>query len=240
MIEIKNYTKKYSNEVIAVDNISLTIKDGDICAFVGHNGAGKTTTLKSVVGILDFSQGEILINGVSIKENPIKCKEMLAYIPDNPDLYEHLKGIEFINFIADIYKVDKEKRLALIKKYADLFEMTDSLGNEISSYSHGMKQKVAIIAALIHEPSVLVLDEPFVGLDPTSTHNLKLIMNQMSSEGITIFFSTHILEVAEKLCNTIAIIKKGKIIYNGTMKELTKNKGLEEMYVEMDDANESL
>ncbi|MEG1149892.1 MAG: ABC transporter ATP-binding protein, partial [Bacilli bacterium] len=237
---IKNYTKKYSNEVIAVDNISLTIKDGDICAFVGHNGAGKTTTLKSVVGILDFSQGEILINGVSIKENPIKCKEMLAYIPDNPDLYEHLKGIEFINFIADIYKVDKEKRLTLIKKYADLFEMTDSLGNEISSYSHGMKQKVAIIAALIHEPSVLVLDEPFVGLDPTSTHNLKLIMNQMSSEGITIFFSTHILEVAEKLCNTIAIIKKGKIIYNGTMKELTKNKGLEEMYVEMDDANESL
>lgn len=239
MIEIRNYTKKYGN-FVAVNNLNLVVNNGDICAFVGHNGAGKTTTIKSIVGILEFGFGDILINGKSIKNDAIACKKEMAYIPDNPDLYEHLKGIEYINFVADIYEVSNEKRNELIPKYADMFSIKDKLNNEISSYSHGMKQKIAIISALIHEPKVLVLDEPFVGLDPTSSHLLKNEMRRLASEGATIFFSTHILEVAEKLCNTVAIIKNGTLLYYGNMQDVTMNKSLEEMYVEMDAHHETV
>lgn len=234
MIEIKNFTKKYNKTFTAVDNLSLTIEDGDIYAFIGHNGAGKTTTIKCMMDILDFSEGDILINGLSIKKEPLLCKEQMAYIPDNPDLYEHLKGIDYIHFIADMYKVPMEKRIENIEKYALMFEIKDALGDEISSYSHGMKQKVAIISALVHEPKVLILDEPFVGLDPISTHHLKEEMKRLATIGITIFFSTHVLDVAEKLCNKIAIIKKGKKLFEGNMQDITKDKSLEEIFVELD------
>lgn len=234
MLEIKNYTKEYVVGKKAVDNLSLKIEDGDIYAFVGHNGAGKTTTIKSVVGILEFEDGEILIDGISIKDKPLECKMKMAYIPDNPDLYEHLKGIDYLNFIADVYQVTTEKRNELIKKYADIFEITKNLGDPISSYSHGMKQKVAIISALIHEPKLLVLDEPFVGLDPISSHSLKEIMKEMTKNGASIFFSTHVLEVAEKLCNKIAIIKGGKLIIQGEMKKIVKDKSLEEIFMELE------
>ncbi len=234
MIEIKNFTKKYNKTFTAVDDLSLTIEDGDIYAFIGHNGAGKTTTIKCMMGILDFSEGDILINGLSIKKEPLLCKEQMAYIPDNPDLYEHLKGIDYIHFIADMYKVPMEKRIENIEKYALMFEIKDALGDEISSYSHGMKQKVAIISALVHEPKVLILDEPFVGLDPISTHHLKEEMKRLATMGITIFFSTHVLDVAEKLCNKIAIIKKGKKLFEGNMQDITKDKSLEEIFVELD------
>lgn len=235
MLELKNYTKSYVKGKTIVDNLSLKVEKGDIYAFVGHNGAGKTTTIKSIVGILEFEKGDILIDNKSIKKNEIECKMKMAYIPDNPDLYEHLKGISYLNFIADIYKVSKEKREELIKKYAEKFELTKNLGDPISSYSHGMKQKLAIISALIHEPKLLILDEPFVGLDPKASHTLKEIMKEMVKEGTAIFFSTHVLEVAEKLCNKIAIIKEGKIIVEGKMKDIIKDKSLEDIFMELVD-----
>ena len=234
MISINNFSKAYNKKEYVVKNINLIINDGDICAFVGHNGAGKTTTLKCMAGILDFSLGDILINGKSIKKDAILCKSEIAYIPDNPEIYDHLRGIEYINFIASVFKVDKEKKEALIKKYSDLFEMTKYLNQEIGGYSHGMKQKLSLIAALVHEPKVLILDEPFVGLDPISTHYLKEEMKAMASNGATIIFSTHILDVAEKLCNKIAILKSGSLVYNGNMHDLVKNKSLEEIYMEID------
>lgn len=235
MLEIKNYTKSYVKGSNVVEDLSLKVEKGDIYAFVGHNGAGKTTTIKSIVGILDFEKRDILIDNKSIKKHEIECKMKMAYIPDNPDLYEHLKGISYLNFIADIYRVSKEKREELIKKYADAFEITKNLGDPISSYSHGMKQKLAIISALIHEPKLLILDEPFVGLDPKASHTLKEIMKEMVKKDCSIFFSTHVLEVAEKLCNKIAIIKEGKIVVEGNMKEVIKNKSLEDTFMQLVD-----
>ena len=212
MIEIKNVSKTYNGEKKAIKNISFDIKDGEIFAFIGHNGAGKTTMIKSLVGILDFEEGDILINNKSIKKDPINCKLEMAYVPDNPDLYENMTAIDFINFICDMYKIDIEVRKENIKKYASMFEIEDKLNNDISSFSHGMKQKVALIAALAHNPNVLIMDEPFVGLDPKAVFDIKNIMKQMTKEGKTIFFSTHILDVAEKLCDRVAIIKNGEIV----------------------------
>ena len=234
MISINNFSKAYNKKEYVVKNLNLTVNDGDICAFVGHNGAGKTTTLKCMVGILDFSDGDILINGKSIKKEAIFCKKEIAYIPDNPEVYDHLRGIEYLNFIASVFKVPKDKKEALIKKYGDLFEMTEFLNQEIGGYSHGMKQKISLIAALIHDPKVLILDEPFVGLDPISTHYLKEEMKSMVKSGATIIFSTHILDVAEKLCNKIAILKNGSLVYSGNMDDLVRNKSLEEIYMEID------
>jgi ABC-2 type transport system ATP-binding protein len=233
MLEIINYSKSYAKGQKAVDNISLEVKKGDIFGFVGHNGAGKTTTIKSVVGILDFDEGDIRVDGKSIKSNPLECKKIIAYIPDNPDLYEHLTGIEYLNFISDVYDVSRDKKEELIKKYSDIFEIANNLGDLISSYSHGMKQKLAIISALIHEPKLYVLDEPFVGLDPKASHTLKEIMKEKCNEGCSFFFSTHVLEVVEKLCNKIAIIKNGKIVVNGNMKDVTKNEDLEDIFMEL-------
>lgn len=231
MLEIRNFSKAYKQGKKAVDNISLNINSGDIFGFIGHNGAGKTTTIKSVVGILDFNEGEIIINGLSIKDNPIECKKMMAYIPDNPDLYEALTGIQYLSFIADIYGVSKSQREELIKKYSDKLELTRYLGDLIGSYSHGMKQKLAVISALIHKPKLLVLDEPFVGLDPKAAHTLKEIMKEICSEGSAIFFSTHVLEVAEKLCNRVAIIKDGKIVAAGNTDEVRGNSSLEDIFM---------
>ncbi len=230
MLEFKNFSKNYGNKK-AVDNLNLSIEEGDIYAFVGHNGAGKTTTLKSAAGILPFEGGDILIDGVSILANPILCKKKIAYLPDNPDLYDFLKGIDYLNFICDIYEVD-DNREELIKKYSDLFGLTGFLGNTINTYSHGMKQKLAIISSLIHKPKLLLLDEPFVGLDPESTHNLKEIMKEMTKDGCSIFFSTHILDVAEKLCNKVAVIKNGKLVIAGEMKKVLKDKTLEDVFME--------
>ena len=234
MLEIKNYSKTYGEGKKAVDDVSLTVESGDIYGFIGHNGAGKSTTIRAVVGVLDFTEGEILIDGHSVKDEEMECKRITAYIPDNPDLYENLTGIQYLNFIADVFDIDAAEREASIKKYADLFEITDSLGDMISSYSHGMKQKVAIISALIHKPRLLVLDEPFVGLDPKATFTLKEIMHEMCAQGTAIFFSTHVLDVAEKLCNKVAIIKHGRIIASGTMEELTEGHSLEETFMEAD------
>ena len=232
MLEFKNFSKSYTKDgKKAVDDLNLIINDGDICAFVGHNGAGKTTTLKAAAGILDFSDGDILVDGVSIKTNPIACKKKMSYLPDNPDIYEFLTGIDYLNFICDIYDV-KESREELIKKYSDLFLLTGFLGNTISTYSHGMKQKLAIISALIHSPKILLLDEPFVGLDPESALNLKNTMKELTKEGCSIFFSTHVLEVAEKLCNKVAVIKEGKLIVYDDMKKVLKNKSLEDLFME--------
>lgn len=235
MLNIINYSKAYKNGKKAVDNVSLEVNPGEIFAFIGHNGAGKTTTIKSIVGILDFTEGDILIDGISIKENPMACKEKIAYIPDNPDIYESLKGIQYLNFIADIYKVSKEDREIEIKKYAEIFEITSALGDLISSYSHGMKQKLAIISALLHKPKLLILDEPFVGLDPKASHLLKQEMKKLCNEGVAIFFSTHVLEVAEKLCDKVAIIKDGKIVSKGTMEEVKGNSSLEDIFMELID-----
>ncbi len=234
MLEIKNYSKSYSEGKKAADDVSLEVMSGDIYGFIGHNGAGKSTTIRAVVGVLDFTEGEIFIDGHSVKTEPIECKKVTAYIPDNPDLYENLTGIQYLNFIADIFGISAAEREERIKKYADAFEITDSLGDAISSYSHGMKQKVAIISALIHQPKLLVLDEPFVGLDPKATFTLKEIMHEMCGKGTAIFFSTHVLDVAEKLCNKVAIIKKGKIIDKGTMEELTEGQSLETAFLEAD------
>lgn len=235
MLEIKNFSKEYSKGNKVVDNISLTINSGEIFGFIGHNGAGKTTTIKSIVGILEFNEGDILIDGRSIKKDAIYCKKLIAYIPDNPDLYEALTGIQYLGFIADVYKVNKEQREKLIEYYGNKFELTKYLGDLISSYSHGMKQKLAIISALIHKPKVLVLDEPFVGLDPKAAHILKQIMRELCDEGSSIFFSTHVLEVAEKLCDKIAIIKAGKIVAEGTTEEVKGNSSLEDVFMELVD-----
>lgn len=232
MIEIKNLTKSY-NGVKVVDNISLKVNDGEIFAFIGHNGAGKTTTIKSIVGINNFDSGEIFINGKSIVKDAVNAKKEIAYVPDNPDLYENMKAIDFINFICDMYETPSDVRMNDIIKYAKMFEIEDKLNNEISTYSHGMKQKIALIAALSHDPKVLIMDEPFVGLDPKAVFDMKNIMKGMCKEGKCIFFSTHILDVAEKLCDRVAIIKKGKIVKVGKMKEIMGDESLEEVFLEL-------
>ena len=231
MIEIKNVSKTYNGKKKALDKVSFTVNDGEIFAFIGHNGAGKTTLIKSIVGILEFNEGDILINGKSIKKDPIACKKEIAYIPDNPDLYENMKAIDFINFICDMYEVNKEDRNKNIKKYADILELSDNLGDEISSFSHGMKQKVALIAALAHNPKVLIMDEPFVGLDPKAVYDMKELMKEMTKEGKTVFFSTHILDVAEKLCDEVAIIKAGEIVKYGKMKDVMGDESLEQVFL---------
>ncbi len=233
MLEIKNLSKTYSGGKLAVDDISLSIGSGEIFGFIGPNGAGKTTTIKCVVGILDFEKGEILVDGKSIKKQPIECKQVVAYIPDNPDLYEQLTGIQYLNFICDIYRISAKDRNEDITKYADLFEIKKNLGDLISSYSHGMKQKLALISALIRKPKLLILDEPFVGLDPKASFSVKGIMKEMCSHGTSVFFSTHVLEVAEKLCDHVAIIQKGKIIAYGTMEEVRGDQSLEEIFLEL-------
>ena len=234
MLEIKHYSKTYGEGRKAADDVSLSVESGDIYGFIGHNGAGKSTTIRAVVGVLDFTEGEIFIDGHSVKDEPMECKKVTAYIPDNPDIYENLTGIQYLNFVADVFGIDAAEREERIKKYADMFEITDDLGDLISSYSHGMKQKVAIISALIHEPKLMVLDEPFVGLDPKASFTLKNIMHEMCERGSAIFFSTHVLDVAEKLCNKVAIIRKGKIIATGTMDEITSGHSLEETFLEAD------
>lgn len=235
ILEIKGYTKSYGEGKKAADNVTLTVESGDIYGFIGHNGAGKSTTIRAVVGVLDFSEGDIYIDGHSVKDEPIECKKITAYIPDNPDLYENLTAIQYLDFIADVFEIDEEKRKDVIKKYADMFEITDSLGDLISSYSHGMKQKLAIISALIHEPKLIVMDEPFVGLDPKASYTLKQIMHDLCDQGIAIFFSTHVLDVAQKLCNKVAIIKRGKIIDSGNMEDMIGNQSLEEVFLEVAD-----
>ena len=232
MLEIKNYSKSYSGDKKAADDVSLTVESGDIYGFIGHNGAGKSTTIRAVVGVLDFTEGEIYIDGHSVKKEPMECKRITAYIPDNPDLYENLTGIQYLNFVADVFGISASEREERIKKYADMFEITEALGDLIGSYSHGMKQKVAIISALIHDPKLMVLDEPFVGLDPKASFTLKEIMHEMCRNGAAIFFSTHVLDVAEKLCNKVAIIRQGKIIATGTMEEITEGHSLEETFLE--------
>ena len=234
MLKIENLTKKYG-DVKAVDDLTLHIAPGEIYGFIGHNGAGKTTTLKSVVGILNFDEGEIYIDGISIKEKPLECKKMLAYIPDNPDLYDFMTGIQYLNFVADIFGVGAEERAERIRKYADVFEITDDLAQPLSAYSHGMKQKLAVISALIHEPKLIIMDEPFVGLDPKAAHLLKNIMREMCDKGSAIFFSTHVLEVAEKLCDKVAIIKGGKLIKSGTMEEVKGDESLEAVFLELEE-----
>ena len=233
MLNIEHLTKAYG-EKKAVDNLSLHIAPGEIYGFIGHNGAGKTTTLKSVVGILQFDAGEITIDGISIKENPLECKRRFAYIPDNPDLYDYMTGIKYLNFIADIFSVGANERQARIRKYADAFELTADLAQPIAAYSHGMKQKLAIIAAWLHEPKLILMDEPFVGLDPKASHLLKKMMRQVCNEGGAIFFSTHVLEVAEKLCDKVAIIKGGRLIRSGTMEEVKGDESLEDVFLELE------
>ena len=233
MLEIKDLTKTYHGGKIAVSNLSLDVQSGDIYGFIGHNGAGKTTTIKCVVGIQEFDAGDILIDGISIKEDPIRCKSMMAYIPDNPDVYEYLTGIQYLNFMADIFGLSAAEREERIRKEAEDFEITEALGDLISSYSHGMKQKLVIIGALIHRPKLLILDEPFVGLAPKATLMLKNKMHQMCDAGAAIFFSTHVLDVAEKLCNKVAIIKKGQLIVSGHIDELTKGESLESVFMEV-------
>ena len=229
MLELINFSKSYGNK-LAVDKLSFKVDKGDICAFVGPNGSGKTTTLKSICGVLEFDSGEILIDKLSIKTNPLDCKKIMAYLPDNPDLYEFLKGIDYLNFISDIYEIENRKEL--IKKYSDMFELTGFLGNTINTYSHGMKQKLAIISALIRKPKLLLLDEPFVGLDPVSSHQLKEVMKDLVKDGTAILFSTHVLEVAEKLCNKVVVIKKGKLVVFDSMQKVLKNKSLEDLFME--------
>ncbi len=233
MIEIKNVTKKYGNKV-ALKDASFTVNDGEIFAFIGHNGAGKTTLIKAIVGVHEFDEGDILINGKSIKEKPIDFKKEMAFVPDNPELYEQMRAIDFINFICDMYEVPQDVREEKISKYAKLFEIEENLGDTIDSFSHGMKQKIALIAALAHDPKVLVMDEPFVGLDPKAVFDVKKIMNEMVKEGKTIFFSTHILDVAEKLCSRVAIIKNGKILKVGSMKEVKGDKSLESVFLDLE------
>lgn len=235
MLTIEHLTKCYSGDVKAVDDLSLTVMPGDIYGFIGHNGAGKTTTLRTVAGILSFDSGTIRVEGKSIAEEPIACKKEMAYIPDNPDLYEHLTGIQYLNFVADIYGVSAVDRDERIKKYADAFEMTPRLNDLIGSCSHGMKQKIALISALIHDPKLLLLDEPFVGLDPKAAHTLKTFMAELCANGSAIFFSTHVLEVAEKLCNKIAIIKNGRLIAAGEMDKVKGDESLETLFLELTD-----
>jgi ABC-2 type transport system ATP-binding protein len=236
MLKIINFSKTYGNgKKKAVDNLNLKVKAGEIFGFIGHNGAGKTTTIKSIVGINEIDEGDILIDGISIKCNDIECKKKIAYIPDNPDIYLSLTGIEYLNFIADIYGIEVKEREELIKKYATLFELLPNLGDLISTYSHGMKQKLVIISALIHKPRLLVMDEPFVGLDPTSAFALKKVMQEMCKDGVSIFFSSHVLEVVEKLCDKIGIIKDGKLIKYGTVAEVKGDESLESVFLELNE-----
>lgn len=232
MLEIKNLTKSYDGKKNAVNDLTLTINDGEIFGFIGHNGAGKTTTIKCAVGILTFDKGDILIDGKSIKEYPIECKKKIAYIPDNPDMYEQLTAIQYLNFIGDIYEISKEDRKERIEKYANVFKLNENLGDIISSFSHGMKQKLALISAFIREPKLLVLDEPFVGLDPKASFDVKELMRELCKKGSSIFFSTHVLEVAEKLCDKVAIINNGNLVVFGTMEEVKGNKSLEDVFLE--------
>ncbi len=234
MLKIEHLTKTYG-EKKAVDDLTLHIAPGEIYGFIGHNGAGKTTTLKSVVGILQFDEGEILINGKSVRTAPLDCKRDIAYIPDNPDLYDYMSGIKYLNFIADIFGVSAVDRKERIRKYSELFELTADLAQPIAAYSHGMKQKLAIIAAWLHSPKLIIMDEPFVGLDPKASHLLKDMMREVCDEGGAIFFSTHVLEVAEKLCDKVAIIKGGKLVRSGTMEEVRGDDSLEEVFLELEE-----
>jgi ABC-2 type transport system ATP-binding protein len=236
MLTINNLCKTYKGDKKAVDHLSIQVEAGDIFGFIGHNGAGKSTTIKAVVGVLDFEEGEILIQGHSIKKEPLLCKQQIAYIPDSPDLYEHLTGIQYLNFIADIFGIPAAIRQEKIKKYSDAFELTGNLGDLISSFSHGMKQKLALISAMIHDPRLLILDEPFVGLDPQASATLKKIMHEFCDNGCAIFFSTHVLDVAQKLCNKVAMISQGKLVFAGTMEDLLEEKAggsLEEVYLDI-------
>lgn len=236
MLKIEHLTKVYG-DYKAVDDLSLHIQKGQIYGFIGHNGAGKTTTLKSVVGILPFDQGSITIDGHSLQKEPLVCKKLMAYIPDNPDLYEYLTGIQYLNFICDIYQISKQDREENIKKYSDMLELTSDLAQPISAYSHGMKQKLAVIAAFVHHPQLIIMDEPFVGLDPKASHLLKQLMKDFCKQGGAIFFSTHVLEVAEKLCDQIAIIKQGQLIVTGPTQEVIGNESLEEVFLELENDN---
>ena len=234
MLQIKNLKKAYQKQTLAVDDLCLSVKQGEIYGFVGHNGAGKSTTIKAIVGALGFDEGEILVDGKSIKSDPTNAKQVLAYVPDNPDIYEHLTGIQYINFVCDIYGVGEERN-ERIDKYSTDFQIKENLGDLISSYSHGMKQKLVLISALVHEPRLLVLDEPFVGLDPIASFRLKEIMKEFCQKGSAIFFSSHVLEVVEKLCDRVGIIKKGKLVVEGTMEEIAKDKSLEKLFLEIAD-----
>ncbi len=234
MLKLINFTKIYPNGKVGAKDITLTVCPGDIFAFIGHNGAGKTTTIKSIVGINDFNSGDIQINGLSMKEKPLECKKLLAYVPDNPDIYNALTGIQYINLIADIFNVDKTTRTTLTNKYAGMLELDKNLNDPISTYSHGMRQKLVLISAFVHSPKLLVLDEPFVGLDPKASFTVKEIFKEFTSNGGAIFFSTHVLEVAEKICNKVAIIKDGSLIANGTMKEIKQDQTLEEVFLRGD------
>ncbi len=236
MLKIIGFTKRYG-EKCAVDNLNLEIRPGEICAFIGHNGAGKTTTLKAAIGILGFDEGEILIDGISVKKSPLETKKVTAYIPDNPDLYDFLSGIKYLNFVADIYGVDAQIREERIAQLADKLELTKDLAERIGSYSHGMKQKLAIIAAWLHSPKLILMDEPFVGLDPKASHTLKEMMREHCEAGGSIFFSTHVLDVAEKLCDRVAIIKSGKLVITGSMDEVKGDDSLEEVFLELEDEN---
>lgn len=233
MIEIKNVSKTYNGKKKVLKNISFKIESGEIFAFIGHNGAGKTTMIKCIMGILGFEEGDILVDNKSIKEEPLECKKIMAYVADNPDLYENMKAIDFINFICDMYEVSEDIRRENTLKYAKMFEIEDKLNDDISSFSHGMKQKIALIAALTHNPKVLIMDEPFVGLDPKAVYDMKEIMRDMAKEGKTIFFSTHILDVAEKLCDRVAIIKDGTIVKVGKMKDIKGDESLEQVFLEL-------
>ena len=237
MLKIENLTKLYDGYA-AVDHLNLHINPGEIYGFIGHNGAGKTTTLKSVAGILPYDEGEIYINGVSARQNPIDVKKVMAYIPDNPDLYEFMTGVQYLDFVSDIYGVTQEDRKKRIMRYSEMFELTSDLGQSVSSYSHGMKQKLAVISALIHAPKLILMDEPFVGLDPVASHLLKETMREICDEGGAIFFSTHVLEVAEKLCDKVAIIKKGRLIKSGTMEEVKGDASLEDVFLELAERKE--
>ena len=233
VLEIKNFTKEYSQGKKAVDNLSLFVMPGEIHGFIGHNGAGKTTTIRATVGVMGFDGGEILIDGYSVEYDPLRCKQITAYIPDSPDLYDYITGVQYLNYMADMFSVDRKHREEQIRKYAELFGITDSLGNLVSSYSHGMKQKLALIGAFLHEPKLLVLDEPFVGLDPEAAFHLKEIMRELCNQGSAIFFSTHVLDVAEKLCDKVSIIKQGKLIISGSMEAVRGSGSLEDAFMEV-------
>ncbi|MBO7080344.1 MAG: ABC transporter ATP-binding protein [Bacilli bacterium] len=236
MLEIRNLVKTYGTNFRAVDDLSLIVNDGEIFGYIGPNGAGKTTTIKSVMGLINFDSGFITFNGLDVKKYPLEVKKQIAYIPDNPDIYDNLTGLQYLNFIADVYNIPLDARQADIKKYADLFEISSNLGDMISSYSHGMKQKLSLISAFIRHPKLLILDEPFVGLDPKAAFEVKEIMRQMCAEGASVFFSTHVLEVAEKLCDRVGIIKQGKLVAYGKMEDVKGNQSLEEVFLEIADA----
>ena len=236
MLKISNFTKLYDGKP-AVEGLDLEVSAGDIYAFIGHNGAGKTTTIKACCGIMNFDEGDILIDGTSIKKDPLECKKRIAYIPDNPELYDYLSGVKYLNFVADVFGVGKAEREERIRRYSDLFGLTDDLAQLVSAYSHGMKQKLAIISAFIHDPKLIIMDEPFVGLDPVASHQLKLLMGEHCDKGGAIFFSTHVLEVAEKLCDKVAIIKNGKLVTSGTMSEVKGDASLEAVFLELEGEN---